>query len=101
MRLSGIKKELKKYKAALVPADTGEIILQIDGKPELPPETKGRKRIVLNMNIGNDSLKEEIKREVNVLLSQGVSRRTIKREFHEVGINPEPFIPSERGKVNE
>jgi len=99
LRLSGIKKELKKYKNALVPADTGEIILQIDGKPELPPETPGKKRIVLDMRMGWDevedatSLEEEVKTEVNALLSLGVPRKKIEAEFIRAEVNPVPFIP--------
>jgi hypothetical protein len=101
LRLAGIKKELKRYKAALVPADTGEIILLIDGAPKLSPETKDKRRIILNMNIGEDSLKEDIKREVNKLLSLGISKGAIRRTFQEAGVKPEPFISSERGKGNE
>jgi hypothetical protein len=92
MRLSGIKKELKKYKNALVPADTGEIILQIDGKPELPPAEPRRNRIVLDMRMGWDNpLEGERKRKANQHDPPGISSKKSEKDFIKAEVSARPI----------
>lgn len=99
MKKTYVLNRLKALQKVLVPSDTGEIFLQIDGKPELPPD-KGRNRIVLNMNIGDSPIEAEVKAEVNKLLTLGVSRKRIRREFGKAGVDSLPYIP-EGVKVEE